>query len=331
MFESATLKLTGWYLLILMTISLLFSGAIYQLTTAELGTRLENFQNKLQIESVFIPRPIDTLRIAEATEAQSHMFVGLLYANLLILIGGGIVSYFLARRTLRPIEIAHEAQSRFTSDASHELRTPLASMKTELEVILRDSTSTKKDFEAILRSNLEEVEKLTKLSEMLLNLSRLDHDKLERSAVDLRDVTRDVLARCGKPESRISVSASKQSVVEGNDAAITELIMILVDNALKYSPEDSHVDIVISRNNRYATFVINNTGPGIEAAKLPYIFDRFYRADTSRTNQSQQGFGLGLSLAKKIVELHGGELRVMSTPGAITTFTFMLPVSSRRS
>lgn len=330
MFQSATLKLTGWYLLILMVTSLLFSAAIYQVTTSELGTRLENFQNKIEIESVFMPRPIDALRVAEATEAQSHIIVGLLYANLLILIGGGVVSYFLARRTLRPIEIAHEAQSRFTSDASHELRTPLASMKTELEVALRDPKTTKKDLELILRSNLEEVEKLSKLSEMLLNLSRLDHDKLERSAVDLADVTNDVLTRFGKSKKRIALSSSKQSIVEGNEAAIIELVMILVDNALKYSPEDSYVDITITRSNRFVTFVIQNTGAGIDPAKLPYIFDRFYRADTSRTKQSKLGFGLGLSLAKKIVELHNGELRVSSEPNATTTFTFSLPVSSRR-
>lgn len=330
MFQSATVKLTGWYLLILMATSLLFSGAIYQLTTMELGARLENFQNKLQVESVFMPRPLDALRTAEAAESQSHIIIVLLYANVLILLVGGVISYLLARRTLRPIEIAHEAQSRFTSDASHELRTPLASMKTELEVALRDPKTTKKDLELILRSNLEEVEKLSKLSEMLLNLSRLDHDKLERSAVDLADVTHDVLSRFGRPKKRIALSSSKQSIVEGNEAAIIELVMILVDNALKYSPEDSYVDITITRNNRFVTFVIQNTGAGIDPAKLPYIFDRFYRADTSRTKQSKQGFGLGLSLAKKIVELHNGELRVSSKPGAITTFTFSLPVSSRR-
>lgn len=190
---------------------------------------------------------------------------------------------------------------------------------------------TKKDLEAILKSNLEEVEKLSKLSEMLLNLSRLDHDKLERSAVDLADVTRDVLTRFGKPKKRIALSSSRQSVVEGNEAAIIELVIILVDNALKYSPDDSYVDIVITRSNRSVRFVIRNTGPGIDPSKLPYIFDRFFRADTSRTTQSQRGFGLGLSLAKKIVELHNGELQVSSEPNVMTTFVCTLPVSSRRN
>lgn len=326
MFQSATLKLTGWYLLILMITSIIFSVAIYQTTSNEINLRLERLQVNLQARSGLVLPINDNLRTDESNEAAARISVDLLYANMLIFITGGIGSFLLARRTLRPIQEAHEAQSRFTSDASHELRTPLATMKTEIEVSLRDRQATKHDFEKVLHSNLEEVEKLSRLSEMLLSLSRLDHDKLERTAVNLVDITQDVVAHFNQPLNRIIIKPMAQSLVEGNEAAISELVSILVDNALKYSPVSSLISINLSRRNHQACFEITNTGPGIEATTLPHIFDRFYRADNSRTKSHQKGYGLGLALAKKIVELHSGELFASSEPNHATTFTVMLPV-----
>jgi signal transduction histidine kinase len=308
-----------------MTISILFSVAIYQVTSNEVSMRLTRLQNGIQIQPDYTPRPIDTIRIDEAAEASSHIIIGLVYANVIILLGGGAGSLLLARRTLRPIEEAHEAQSRFTSDASHELRTPLAAMKAELEVTLRDKDVTKKELEDVLKSNLEEVEKLSRLSEMLLNLSRMDHDKLEHTAVNLLDVTNDVIKRFGQPAGRITVSSKQHAITDANEAAAAELVSILVDNALKYSPDDSVIAITLTKHSRQVCFEIINTGAGIDEHKLPHIFDRFYRGDVSRTNSGQQGYGLGLSLAKKIVELHNGELSVTSTPGLTTIFTVLLP------
>ncbi len=326
MFESATLKLTGWYLLILMVISVLFSVAIFNITSNEVNLRLEHLQDSLLQVQSGLPSRDDNLRSREAGEASVRISMGLVYANFLILVSGGIGSFLLARRTLRPIQEAHESQSRFTSDASHELRTPLATMKAEIEVALRDSQSTKRDLQEVLLSNLEEVEKLSRLSEMLLNLSRLEHDKLERTAISLVDVTEDVIRLHKQPAGRITVKTMGHPLVDGNEAAITELVSILVDNALKYSPDDSLIAITLSRHNHHARFEITNTGSGIEAATLPHIFDRFYRTDTARTNGHEKGYGLGLSLAKKIVELHNGELSASSAPNHMTTFTVLLPV-----
>ncbi len=326
MFQSATLKLTGWYLLILMVISILFSVAIFNITSNEVDLRLEHLQDSLRVKFGFVPSTDSTLLAREAGEASTKISMGLVYANFLILATGGIGSFLLARRTLRPIQEAHESQSRFTSDASHELRTPLATMKAEIEVALRDPLSTKHDLQEVLLSNLEEVEKLSRLSEMLLNLSRLEHDKLERTAISLADITNDVIRLHKQPPGRITVKTTGHPLVEGNEAAITELVSILVDNALKYSPDDSLVAITLSRHNHHARFEITNTGSGIEADTLPNIFDRFYRADTARTNGHEKGYGLGLALAKKIVELHSGELSASSAPNHTTTFTILLPV-----
>lgn len=328
MFQSATLKLTGWYLLILMTISILFSVIIYQIASSEINTRLERIQNSLQTDQDYLSPLNNLLYTDEADEATTRIAIALLYANLLILITGGFGSYLQAKRTLRPIQEAHEAQSRFTSDASHELRTPLAAMKTEIEVVLRDEKSTSKDLRHALRSNLEEVEKLTRLSEMLLNLSRLDHDKLEHSAINLADLTQEVMRQYRQSSKRITVKTTNNSLAEGNEPAVFELISILIDNAIKYSPANSPIEIALSRRNRHVTYEISNTGPGIASDKLPHIFDRFYRADTSRSKTNLKGYGLGLSLAKKIIELHNGELSATSTPNKKTTFIFSLPAAA---
>lgn len=330
MFKSATFKLTGWYLLILMVISLSFSVVIYQISAHEVNMRLERLQKTLSTQPESIRTPVDDARITEMAEVSNHLTSGLFFANLSVFICGGVGSYLLARRTLTPIEHAHEAQSRFTSDASHELRTPLASMRAELEVTLRDTSTTKKEYRELLQSNLEEVIKLSKLSEMLLNLSRLDHDKLEKTKVNLTQTVGEVVKHFSIPRDRVRVSARKDVFVVGNDIAIYELISILIDNALKYSPPDSLVVISLTSRNRQARFEITNTGPGISNEVLPHIFDRFYRGDSSRTKSTQSGYGLGLALAKKIVQLHNGELLASSAPDHATTFTFLLPIPQAR-
>lgn len=333
MFQSATLKLTGWYLLILMSISLIFSVAIYNVATSEVNTRMERMQTSLGGDLEFTPQNNLSWQMArndQFEQASLNIFIGLVYANILILIIGGICSYLLARRALRPIEEAHEAQSRFTSDASHELRTPLAIMKTEIEVALHDPKATKDDFRNTLSSNLEEIEKLSRMAKMLLDLSRLEHNKLERTAVNLNKAVADIVGRFNQPDRRISVKTpSRDLIISANQASVEELFTILIDNALKYSPDDSQVTIVLRQQNHKARFEISNLGAGIDQMTLPHIFDRFYRADNSRTTGSKTGYGLGLSLAQKIVELSDGELSVTSAANHPTTFVVLLPIIRR--
>ncbi len=333
MFKSATIRLTGWYLLVLMTLSIVFSVVIYQLTTGEVQTRLERFQTSLQQshDFDFAPPPIKAalLRNSEVNEATETIVKELVLLNLFILVIGGYVSYLLARRNLMPIEKAHEAQSRFTSDASHELRTPLTVMKTELEVALMDKKASTADLRAVLVSNLEEVDKLSKLAQMLLNLSQFDNTNLKMGSVNLYKVTQSVINDFKLTDSRIIINTSNKPIVHGNETAIAELIKILIDNALQYSPNDSLIVINLLKDDSNATFEIINTGPGIAADKISHVFDRFYRADSSRTSGSQKGYGLGLALAKQIIELHKGELIATSTPDHETIFTFILALNNK--
>ena len=331
LFRSATTRLTGWYLLMIMLISLIFSATIYNLATGEVETRLTRFQDSMQrsFSRPFLPN-FEDARSDEQAKAAANLYERLVFINILIFAFGGIASYFLARKSLQPIERAHESQSRFTSDASHELRTPLAAMKTEIEVALKDKSATPSELREVLSSNLEEVNKLTKLSEMLLNMSRLENTKLKLGPVNLNKIVKEKLGDFGQTASRISMEKTlRQHVVYGDETAIADLIKILIDNALQYSPPNSHVSIRLSRQGECARFEITNSGDGIEPDKLEHIFERFYRADSSRTNGGHRGFGLGLALAKNIVELHEGRLFVKSAPGIETAFTFLLPLNHK--
>ena len=330
MFRSATLKLTGWYLVILMVISLIFSYAIYQLNFHEVNIRLENLQHILLSSAV---RPVvstlstnfqDQIRLDQSRQAASQMIIALVYSNTFVLIVGGFGSYFLARRTLAPIENAHEAQSRFTSDASHELRTPLAAMKAELEVYLRDDTLKLDEAKELLQSNLEEVDKLIKLSEMLLKMAHLDYDKLEKKNIDLVALMPSVMKPFNTYKKRFDLTTRKQALVFGNESAIIELMGILIENAVKYSSKQSRISIRIFERRMMTGFEIKNTGVPIGPDKLPHIFDRFYRADNSRTGNGNNGLGLGLAIAKKIVEIHHGYIQASSTDKE-TSFTFYVP------
>lgn len=323
MFRSATFKLTSWYLAIIIAVSLLFSLVIYVIASKEIIARIDDWQTTPYYtgsKTSFI-----ILRDQQIHQAEANLVFSLAITNVAIWTLGGVGSYYLARRSLKPIKEAHDAQSRFTSDASHELRTPLASMKTEIEVALRDPVLSKAEMRELLASNLEEVNKLTKLSHTLLQLSRLDHDKIAREKVLLQKSAKSVIQRFDKSGKRIRLIGKGSLSVLANKSSVEELMTILLDNALKYSPENSEVHMVLLTKKQMSGFAITNTGEGIPSKALPHIFERFYRIDSSRSSSNKNGYGLGLSLAKKIVELHNGELSVSSARGADTTFRVFLP------
>lgn len=329
MFKSATVKLTTWYLAILIAISLLFSVVIYSIASSEVGNRIDILETSPKYSfSIGNQTLFKTYRNIQVREARANLITSLTITNICIWIAGGIGSFYLARRSLKPIEEAHEAQSRFTSDASHELRTPLASMKTEIEVALRDPVLKKEEMRELLESNLEEVDKLSQLSHMLLQLSRMDHDSISREKVELPKLVTAAVSRFNKSNKRIQIEEGKSRPVRANPFSTEELLGILLDNALKYSPEDSTVVVRFINRKDMSGFEVINDGDGIAPDVLPHIFDRFYRADTSRTSGEKKGYGLGLSLAKKIVELSEGELSVTSAPGHKTTFMVLLPIFS---
>lgn len=328
MFRSAVLKLTAWYLSIVIAISVTFSAVIFHVSYSEVGLRLDNYRTAI-VEGSQLPLDIaDALLKNQSDQAAIQLFLMLVYFNAVIVILGGIGSYFLARRTLDPIEEAHISQARFTSDVSHELKTPLAILRTELEVALRSNNMKKDDYRKLLESNLDEVNKLTHLTEMLLKLSRLDNESLEMERIDLVKLAQQSISRL-KIEDLVKLDSPKKLIVKANPGAISEVIYILLDNAVKYRTGDKQINLSISKHQQNASLSVINVGPKITTVDLDKIFDRFYQVEKSRSKSSQEGYGLGLSIAKKLIHLHKGEIKAKSAKGK-NIFTVSLPISTHK-
>jgi two-component system sensor histidine kinase CiaH len=331
MFHSAALKLTVWYLAIIMAISLVFSVSLYRVSSDDLGRNVNRqvgyFSNLLGPDE---SRNYRQLRIRQLGEDLSHLKANLLLFNVLVLASGGAASYWLARRTLEPIEQALDSQTRFASDASHELRTPLTAMITENEVALRNKKLTREGAVGIITSNLEEAVKLKSLAEGLLKLSSNNGRIDDPRPVELKSIAGEAVDRYSKAARQKNIKVLNnidQFSINGEPASLVELVSIFIDNAIKYTPSGGKIEISAVRRNKAVYIKVKDSGQGIKAADLPHIFDRFYQADSSRHKPSAGGYGLGLAIAKKITNAYEGHIEVSSVIGKGTVFTAVLPAA----
>lgn len=315
MFKEARIKLTVWYLAIVMGISLSFSGVIYLGINREL-IQIENFQ-KARIQGIvrgypsMVEPPASDFDAIEAARARIIFTLG--FINLSILILSGLGGYFLAGQTLNPIKRMVDKQKEFVSNASHELRTPLTSLKTEIEVALRSKKMTLRDAKILFASNLEDIDKIQKLSNYLLKLNRYEKDdSINFSKVDLKKV---VIKAVGNFKFKFNLSLQKSEVL-GNEDSLIDLTSILMDNAIKYG-DGKKIEVITKRGG---ILEVIDHGLGIAKKDIPHIFDRFYRADASRSKSQNESYGLGLSIAKSIVEIHKGTIEVKSKLGQGSTF-----------
>jgi len=343
MFENARLKLTAWYLVIIMTISVLFSFTIYSSINSEL-TRFERMQIKLQEDIregetlplppaggrfIHIGRPDP--KFIQASRNRLIMELGII--NLSILFLSGAAGYFLAGRTLRPIKKMVDEQKRFITDASHELRTPITALRSEIEVALRNKSLSLPDAKKLLVSNLEEVVSLQSLSDNLLELAQNGKliDPKEMKEVSLLTVVKAAIKKVQPLAGKKKISITnlvKERKMQGISQQLTEVFVILLDNAIKYSPEKSTITIVSKGKDKNVTVSVIDEGIGIDPQDLPHIFERFYRASKSRDKRYIAGYGLGLSIAKKIVEAHHGTILVESKIDKGTTFKLVFRMLS---
>ncbi len=320
--NSSTNRLALSYLAVIMALSLCFSAAIFSIMSSELDRPLPPRQDDALHQQ--INDGLDERLEQRNTETRTSVLGSLAIINGVMLAGGTAFSYYLARRTLRPIEAAMAAQSQFISDASHEIRTPLTALQTSNEVVLRKAVITESKARDVFTKNIVEIEKLRGLADALLSLAKTEQANDSQQTTRLDDLLAEVASRvqplADKKHCTVNIDAPAASIT-ANSAALQQIITILLDNAIKYSPEKSAVQIAATVDGNKLAITIRDNGIGIAAKDLPHIFDRFYRADTARTRTDTSGHGLGLAIAKQLADRHGYTISCDSTPGRGSVFT----------
>lgn len=318
--QSQTGRLMITYLAIIMTMTLLFSAVIYVIAASQIEHSLPpqiqrlDFFPRQQIEAIFQER---------ANQARLHLVVSLGLLNLISLICGGIFSHYLARKTLEPIEVAMTAQKQFVTDASHELRTPLTALQTTNEVALRKKKLTLEDAKELMNHNILEVIKLRELSNSLLGLVKQESAAVSKNTFYIQGVINNVVSSLAPVANERNITIENKApdmTVYANEAAVEQILTILIDNAIKYSPDGSKITLSAKQSAHDTRISITDQGIGIKKDQQAKIFDRFYRVDQSRSGRNVEGTGLGLSIAQAICERQGMRLAVKSAVGKGSTF-----------
>ena len=285
-FKAARIKLTAYYIAILMVLLSLFSGIIYQIGLNEIkrSYAMAIVRNKTTDFSAELRgNPIRRIDLGEfkltATDEEEYLedvalakrflFHNILMANLGILFLTSLLSYFLAGKTLGPIEKIVEKQKTFISDASHELRTPITAIQTSLEVALRDKKMKKSEVVGILEENLNDIRGLKNLSEQLLTLASYDetYQSLNREKIELPILADDILDdfRLRAKEKRIKLEQQVDNVIVCIDQEkIKQLVAILIDNALKYSPTKTKIELSMKLNKNELLIKVKDQGMDID-------------------------------------------------------------------
>jgi signal transduction histidine kinase len=264
-----------------------------------------------------------------------------LHSLLLVeLAGGGLGlllsfagAWFLSGRALVPIHQAFRRQQEFVADASHELRTPLTVLRSATDVLDQHRAEPLADNGELFDDVRAEIARMDRLAADLLTLARSDTGELElmTAPLDLAELSGDVVRRITPLAHDRGVRLGfalrgEAPTVEADPDRIQQVLLVLLDNAIKHTPADGHVDVRVFQHSGAAILEVADTGSGIPPEHLPRIFDRFYRADKAR---SEGGTGLGLAIAKMLTDAHGGQLSITSTLGVGTRVSVALPLAAR--
>lgn len=301
------------YLAVIMTLSLVFSVIIYAVTSTQLNRELppdDHIKQSADIEYQFHHR-----LERRDNETREMMVISLIALNGVMLAFGYWLSLVLARRTLAPIERSIEQQAQFVSNASHELRTPLAALLLSNEIAMRKRVLTDEKARQVLSQNVEEIKKLTKLSNSLLDLAKSEKEVIRQYSQ---------VAKAKQVKIFHDIPDGQKVTLQVN--AARQILSILVDNAIKYAPQKvSEVKIWVRLNKNSVEFIVKDNGPGISSNDQKHIFERFYRADAARTRTDASGYGLGLAIAKTLADRCGYTIRIKSKPSAGAEFILVIP------
>ncbi|MDK2964401.1 HAMP domain-containing sensor histidine kinase [Lacrimispora sp.] len=244
-----------------------------------------------------------------------------------------LLSLFLSRLAMKPAEQAWDQQNQFIADASHELKTPITVILANLQILLAHKERTIKEQEKWIINTKEEADRMKQLVEELLFLARSDAETMEsvtqlKQTLNFSELVLNsvLLFESVAYENKVALENELESdiILEGIEVQLKQLITILLDNACKYAGKNGKVSVVLKKTAGHAVFIITNSGNPILPEEQKHVFKRFYRTDQSRARK-EGGYGLGLSIAKTIVDRHKGSINVTSSAENGTTFTVTLP------
>lgn len=325
-FNRSLIILTLIYSITLGVILFISATFSYSIFSSRVGARFERLPQMQQLQ---VPVEIEIRKGPTVNEVREELVDAFIRVNGALFILAVIGSYFLARITLRPLKDAYEDQRRFIADASHELRTPLSVMHIELENDIAE-TQLKKHSTDKLESQLEEVNRMSKIVEDLLYLSKLESSQTipRIQVVNMSHIIENVIKRLQvfadtKKVQIVYDNKNSNIEVKANDQ-ISHVFSNVIKNAILYNKENGTVTVSLNSKKNSVDVKVQDTGIGIGHIDLKHIFDRFYRADKSRSKKIG-GSGLGLSIAQQIVESNNGTIHIESELDKGTVVTINLP------
>ncbi|MDE6758105.1 MAG: HAMP domain-containing histidine kinase [Clostridia bacterium] len=240
--------------------------------------------------------------------------------------------YIYSQKAIQPVKQSFERQQELIANASHELKTPLTIVRTNLELIGSDPSATVGDNAKWLESAEYQVGRMHSLILDMLDLTRIDATKamVERPPIAINEIVEGMMlsfeATCYEKSIELSYASQDNIKVNADKAEIEKLISILLDNAIKYTPDNGSIKVEVQQQRKNAVLTFYNTGEGISQENIANIFDRFFKVDASH-KETSNSFGLGLSIAKSIVQSLKGDIRCESEVGKFTKFVVELPLS----
>ncbi len=270
----------------------------------------------------------DRMELEDEYAALIETFAAATLAALLLVASGG---YLLVRKSTAPIERSMEHMRRFVGDAAHELRTPIAILRSQAEVALEQPREAARDAKAF-QSMERETARLGRIVGDLLTLARADAGErpIAREPLYLDDVAAEavdaVRALAEHKRIQVEVGTFEEAKISADGALVRQLLLIVLDNAIKYTPDGGHVRLDVSARNGAAAVVVTDTGAGIAPEQLPLVFERFWRGEPA--GREVEGAGLGLAIARWIADVHGARIELTSRPGAGTRVAISFPTAA---
>lgn len=284
------------------------------------GQQYSALQNKFQIAFLDVTASHKTL---------FELLITLVFVGLMMIVIIFMISLYFANKAIRPIAETWEKQKQFIADASHELKTPLSIITANYDVLLANEEETIKSQLKWLDYIRIGTDRMTKLINDFLSLAKIEDVNLEvqRMPFNISNTINEVIESMEsviiEKDIKLTQVIEPDIIVKGDPERVKQVVMILCDNAIKYANENGLIDVSLIQAKNQVIVTIKNTGEGIAKEDLPKVFDRFYRADPSRAHESGS-YGLGLSIAKTIIDRLGGKIHVSSVGNEWTTFTFIL-------